>query len=103
MDTAARKLQTPRLVDFGADKCVPCKMMAPILEELRKEHKGKLKVEFIDVRKNGAAANEYKVKSIPTQVFYDENGKEFSRHVGFISKEDILKVFSDRGITLDKE
>ena len=92
----------PRLVDLGAEKCVPCKMMAPILKQLAREYKGKLKVEFIDVWKNRPAVGKYKIKSIPTQIFYDRKGKEFSRHEGFISKEDILAKFKAHGIKLAK-
>jgi thioredoxin 1 len=92
----------PRLLDLGADKCIPCKMMAPILEELAKQHKGKLKVEFIDVWKNPDAAKPYDIRSIPTQIFYDANGKEFFRHEGFYPKEDIVAKFKERGFKLDK-
>jgi len=90
-------------VDLGADKCVPCKMMAPVLDELRSEHEGKLKVEFIDVWKSRDAAKGYGIKSIPTQVFYDRSGREFYRHEGFIPKADIVKVFEDHKIHLGKE
>jgi thioredoxin 1 len=92
--------QLPRLVDLGAGKCIPCKMMAPILEELAREYKGKLKVEFIDVWQNPEAARKYGVRVIPTQIFYDEKGEEFFRHEGFYSKEDILRKFKDQGIDL---
>jgi thioredoxin 1 len=92
----------PKLVDLGAKKCIPCKMMAPILEELKKEYKGKLVVEFVDVWENPKAAQEYGINSIPTQVFYDQQGKEFFRHVGFYSKEDILAKFTEHGIELAK-
>lgn len=94
----AKKL--PKMIELGADKCVPCKMMAPIIEDLRKEYKGKLEIVFIDVWKDNSAAEEYGIQSIPTQIFLDENGKEFFRHVGFFSKESILKTFADHGIDL---
>jgi len=93
---------TPRLVDLGADKCIPCKMMAPILEELKKEYAGQMKVEFIDVWKNKKAAEEYGIQSIPTQIFYDASGKEVFRHEGFFSKEDILDKCKDLGFNLNK-
>ncbi|MHB9035773.1 MAG: thioredoxin family protein [Armatimonadota bacterium] len=94
--------QLPRLLDLGSDKCVPCKMMTPILEELAKDYKGQLKVDFIDVWKNEKAAEKYKIQSIPTQIFFDAKGKEFFRHVGFFAKEDILKTFEKNGIKLKK-
>ena len=90
----------PRLVDFGSTTCVPCKMMAPILEELARDYQGKLTVEFIDISEDRKAAQRYKVRVIPTQIFYDRSGKEFYRHMGFFSKEDILATFRAHGIKL---
>ena len=90
----------PRLVDLGAGKCIPCKMMAPILEELKEENAGRLKVEFIDVWENPEAGSEYGIKLIPTQIFYDASGKEPFRHEGFFSKEDILAKWKEFGVDL---
>ena len=87
----------PRLVDLGADKCIPCKMMAPILEELKGEYSGRMEVEFIDVWKNKAKASEYGIQMIPTQIFYNESGKELFRRTGFIGKEDILATWKKLG------
>ena len=96
--TSTQKL--PRLVDLGAGKCIPCKMMAPILEELRNEYKGKLQVEFIDVWENQSAGDQYGIRVIPTQIFFDPSGKELFRHVGFMSKEDILFKWQELGFNL---
>mgnify|MGYP001599387705 CR=1 FL=1 len=90
----------PRMVDLGADKCIPCKMMAPILEELKREYEGKLIVDFIDVWKNPDEGPKYNIKLIPTQIFFDASGKEQFRHEGFISKEDILAKWKELGIDL---
>ena len=90
----------PRLVDLGAGKCIPCKMMAPILEELKEEYAGRLKVEFIDVWENPDAGGEYGIKLIPTQIFYDASGQELFRHEGFFSKEDILSKWKEFGVDL---
>ncbi|MHC4068820.1 MAG: thioredoxin family protein [Planctomycetota bacterium] len=95
--------ELPRLVDLGADKCIPCKMMAPILEELKTEYEGRLEVEFIDVWKNPGAGREYAIRVIPTQIFYNEKGKELFRHEGFFSKADILGKWKEFGIELVKE
>lgn len=92
----------PLMVDVGADKCVPCKMMAPILEELKKEYAGVFEVRFVDAWKNEEEARPYRVRGIPTQIFYDASGKELGRHMGFISKEDILKQFRELGVELKK-
>ena len=99
---SADKKVLPKLLDLGASKCVPCKMMAPILEKLAAEYKGKLVVQFIDVWENRAEAGKYGVTSIPTQVFYDASGKEFFRHMGFFSKDDILAKFKEHGVELSK-
>jgi thioredoxin 1 len=90
----------PRLVDLGASKCVPCKMMAPILEDLKKEYEGRVAVEFIDVWKNPEAGKEYGVRVIPTQIFYGADGKESFRHEGFFGKEDILSKWRELGVDL---
>jgi len=92
----------PRLVDLGADKCIPCKMMAPILEELKKDYTGIFNVEFIDVWKAPDKAKEYGITIIPTQIFFDASGKELFRHEGFFSKEDILSKWKEFGINLEK-
>ncbi|MHC4608114.1 MAG: organomercurial lyase [Planctomycetota bacterium] len=90
----------PRFVDLGSKTCIPCKMMAPILEELRSEYEGRLRVEFINVEADPEAGTGYRVSTIPTQIWYDASGKELKRHEGFIPKEDILAVFSEHGIDL---
>ena len=94
------QVKLPRLVDLGADKCIPCTMMAPILEELKTEYAGKLQIDFIDVWKNPSAGRQYGIRVIPTQIFYDVDGKEIGRHTGFMGKEDILATFRSKGIDL---
>ena len=93
----------PRLVDLGADKCIPCKMMAPILKELAAEYKDKLQVVFIDVWKNPQEGPKYKIRVIPTQIFFDADGKELFRHEGFFSKEDILAKWKKFGFDFSKK
>jgi len=78
-------------------------MMAPVLDALAEDYKGTLEVVFIDVGKDRSAAGKYGVRAIPTQVFYDADGKEIFRHVGFYSREDILAKFRELGIELKKE
>jgi thioredoxin 1 len=101
LDTKAARL--PRLVDVGADKCIPCVMMAPILEGLKKEYKGIVGVEFVDVWKNGSASQKYGIRVIPTQIFYDAAGKELYRHMGFMSREEILAKFHELGMLERKD
>ncbi len=90
----------PKLLDLGATKCIPCKAMAPILEELKKEYAGKMKVEFIDVWQNEDAGKQYGVNMIPLQIFFDANGKELFRHEGFFGKEDILAKWKELGVDI---
>lgn len=82
---------TVTMVDLGAKTCIPCKMMAPILEELKKEYAGRAEVIFIDVwdQANAGKAKAFKIMVIPTQIFYDKQGKEVFRHVGFFDKKSI--------------
>ena len=88
----------PKLLDLGAGKCVPCKMMAPILEQLKTEYVGRMDVEFIDVWQNPDAGRAFSIDIIPTQIFYDAEGKELFRHTGFFGKEDILNKWKELGI-----
>jgi thioredoxin 1 len=89
----------PKLVDFGAKACDACKKIAPILDELTQEYAGVFDVVFIDVwqKENAEKAKTHNIETIPTQIFFAPDGKELFRHVGFISKEDILKKWQELG------
>jgi len=93
----------PKLVDLGAHACIPCKMMAPILEELTTEFKDRFDVLFIDVWQNPDEGTKYRINSIPTQIFFDGEGKELFRHEGFFSREDILKTWTRLGFAFAEE
>lgn len=90
----------PRLLDLGATKCVACKALAPILEDLGATFAGQLKVEFIDVWENPDAGPKYGLRMIPTQIFFAADGRELFRHEGFISREDILAKWAEFGVVL---
>ena len=90
----------PKLVDIGSTSCIPCLMMAPILENLKKEYAGRMEVEVIDANKDREAAARYGIKLIPTQVFFDASGKERFRHEGFMAREDILAKWKELGVNL---
>jgi thioredoxin 1 len=98
--TQAKKL--PKMIDIGAKECIPCKMMIPLMEELERDYTESLIVEFIDVWKNPNAGRPYGIRTIPTQIFYDVSGKELTRHMGYISKEAIIKTFKTYGIEVKK-
>lgn len=86
------------MVDIGAKKCIPCKMMAPIMEELEKEYRDKAAIVFIDVWENPGAGDKYGIKLIPTQIFYDAKGKEMLRHEGFMEKPAIVAELRKLGV-----
>lgn len=88
------------LLQLGSRTCPPCRQMIPILDELRARYATKFQIRCIDVRDNSAAASEYGVRKIPTQIFYDSSGKEVFRHVGFYSKKDILATWIKLGVKL---
>ena len=98
-ETPAQK-PLPRLVDLGAGKCTSCKMMTSVLDELKTTYAGKLEVVFIDVWENKQAGEQYGIRMIPTQIFYDAEGSELFRHEGFFSREDILAKWSELGVPL---
>jgi thioredoxin 1 len=91
----------PRLLELGADTCIPCKAMVPVLDALRREYPGHLQVDFIDVLKHPDQAAPYHIYAMPTQIFFDASGRERYRHLGFFSKEDILATWRTLGVRLD--
>jgi thioredoxin 1 len=86
------------MLDLGADQCRPCKMMAPILEELKKAYEGRAEIIFIDVWKDRDQAEKYGIRAIPTQIFFNEKGEEVRRHTGFMDKKTIVRNLSDLGV-----
>ena len=86
------------MVDLGARSCIPCKMMAPILEKLEKVYAGRAAIIFIDVWAERGKAREFGISAIPTQIFYDKNGKEAYRHQGFLAEEDIVAQLDRMGV-----
>jgi thiol-disulfide isomerase/thioredoxin len=94
----ARASGKPSLIDFGSTGCRPCAMMAPILEDLKKKHEGKANVLFVHVGEEQVLAARYGIQSIPVQVFFDKDGKETFRHVGFFSQAEIEKKLAEIGV-----
>jgi len=86
------------MVDLGADQCVPCKMMAPILQKLKKDYEGKAAIVFIDVWKTPEESRRFNIRAIPTQIFYDATGREVGRHVGFMSEKAIVEQLAKMGV-----
>ncbi|MCX7843726.1 MAG: thioredoxin family protein [Clostridia bacterium] len=111
----------PIIIDFGADACVPCKEMEPVLKELNEELRGKVIVKFVDVWKNREAAADFPLEVIPTQFFFDKHGNPFvpkdpkamnmrmystrdankhvyTAHQGGMTKEQIMAVLKEMGV-----
>ena len=88
----------PVLVDFGANSCLPCRELRPVLKEIAAEHSEKAKVLVIDVYKNQNLAREHKVLMLPTLVFFDSKGKETFRNVGIMEKEKIIGKLKEIGM-----
>ena len=111
----------PIIIDFGADSCIPCKQMAPVLKELNEELQGKAIIKFVDVWKYQSLAQDYPISVIPTQVLIDSEGNPytpkdanaiqlnmysskdtnkhiFTTHEGGITKEQLLNILKEMGL-----
>ena len=86
------------MIDLGAKKCIPCKMMAPILEKMEQRYRDRAAIVFIDVWEHPEQAKRFRIRAIPTQIFFDENGREIYRHVGFMGEPDIVKQMKQMGV-----
>lgn len=86
------------MLDLGAHECIPCKMMEPVLKEVRKEYEGRAAIIFIDVWKDRQAAPKFGIRVIPTQIFYDKEGREVFRHEGFLDKKSIVHILTKLGV-----
>lgn len=86
------------MIDLGATSCIPCKMMAPIMEKVEKRYEGEAAIIFIDVWKDKAPAKKFGIRAIPTQIFFDKDGREVYRHEGFMSEEAIIAQLKRMGV-----
>ncbi len=99
--SVAQQLPTPgqvTMMDLGAHKCIPCKMMEPIIKKLTTTYEGQAAIIFIDVWENPDEAKYYKISSIPTQIFFDKEGKEVFRHQGFMAEGAIVEQLTKMGV-----
>ena len=95
-----KKITKVTFVELGSVNCVPCKQMQPVMSAIEKKYGDQIKVIFYDVWQADQKkyAKEYGINLIPTQVFLDENGKEFHRHQGFYPEAEIDKVLQSKGL-----
>lgn len=94
----ARRSGKPSLVDFGAGGCFACDQMAPILEDLQRTYSDQCNVIVVSVRDDPILGARYGVRGIPVQVFFDRDGKEVYRHLGYFSKAQILARLAELGV-----
>ncbi len=97
---AAEEAYLVTFVELGSVRCIPCKMMQPIMKEIEKDYAGQVKVVFHDVwtPEGEPFAVSYKIRVIPTQVFLDQDGEEYFRHEGFFPKDELVKVLKQKGV-----
>ena len=86
------------MIDLGAKKCIPCKMMAPIMEKMERKYEGKVAIVFIDVWEHRKQAARFRIRAIPTQIFFNAVGEEVYRHVGFLAEKDIVSQLEKMGV-----
>jgi thioredoxin 1 len=96
------KMAHVTFVELGSVKCIPCRQMQPVMKAIEKKYGDQVRVVFHDVwtDQGSSQAETYKIKLIPTQVFLDENGREFFRHEGFYPEEQIHALLKKRGLKI---
>lgn len=87
-------------IELGSVRCIPCKQMQPIMKSIEEKYGKQVKVVFYDVwtEVGSPYAKQYGIEAIPTQVFLDETGKEYFRHVGFFPEEELVKILNQKGV-----
>ena len=87
-------------IELGSVKCIPCQQMQPVMKSIEQKYGKDVKVVFHDVWTEAGApfATKYGIEAIPTQVFLDQTGKEYFRHVGFFPEDELIKVLQMKGV-----
>ena len=98
--TAAAENILVTFVELGSVRCIPCKLMQPVMKDIEKDYAGQVKVVFYDVwtPEGEPFGQTYKIRVIPTQVFLDKEAKEYFRHEGFFPKEELVKILKQKGV-----
>lgn len=87
-------------IELGSTRCIPCQQMQPVMRSVEEKYGDEVKVVFHDVwtQEGAPFGKQYNIEAIPTQVFLDENGREFFRHVGYFPEEDLVKILKNKGV-----
>lgn len=87
-------------IELGSVKCIPCRMMQPVMEKVERDFAGKVRVVFYDVwtREGKPYAGQYRIRAIPTQVFLDRDGNEIYRHLGYFPYEEIVELLKKHSV-----
>ena len=86
------------MIDLGKKTCTQCKMMAPILEKLKVKYKGKAAIAFINLLDDPEQQYRFRLKALPTQIFFNPEGEEVFRHTGFMAEEAIVEQLGKMGV-----
>jgi len=96
----AEKKYKVTFIELGSVRCIPCQQMQPVMKSIETKYGKEVKVDFHDVWTDAGKPYgvKYGIEAIPTQVFLDETGKEYYRHVGFFPEEELVKVLQQKGV-----
>jgi len=99
-DTKTEKKHIVTFIELGSVRCIPCQKMQPVMKSVEEKYGDQVKVIFYDVwtPKGKEDAKQFEFDGIPTQIFLDKNGKEYSRHVGFFPEDELVKVLKQQGV-----
>jgi thioredoxin 1 len=87
-------------IELGSVRCIPCQQMQPVMKSIEQKYSSQVKVVFHDIWTEAGApyGKQYGIDAIPTQVFLDESGKEYFRHIGFFPEEELVKILAQKGV-----
>ncbi|MBK6770750.1 MAG: thioredoxin family protein [Ignavibacteria bacterium] len=87
-------------IELGSVRCIPCQKMQPVIKSVEEKYGDQVKVIFYDVwtPRGKEDAKQFDFDAIPTQLFLDENGKEYFRHVGFFPEDELVKILKQKGV-----
>jgi thioredoxin 1 len=90
-------------IELGSVRCIPCQQMQPVMKSIEAKYGKEVKVDFHDVWTEAGKpfGVKYAIEAIPTQVFLDEIGKEYYRHVGYFPEEELVKILQMKGVKLN--